>query len=32
MTLSGCCFAGYIRSPPRPVNASRAMVAAIALL
>ena len=27
-----CCFAGFIRSQPRPVNASRTMVAAIALL
>src|ERR1700745_2232277 len=27
-----CCFAGYIRSPPRPFNASRTMVAAAALL
>jgi hypothetical protein len=27
-----CCFAGYIRSPPRPANASRTMVAAAALL
>jgi hypothetical protein len=27
-----CCFAGFIRSPSNPVNASQAMVAAIALL